>query len=62
MLLRFSLSFQIRSKLIDNLEKIDLTDSKQAQLAISALITVSQNKEELTPQSQVSIIPLLIKT
>jgi len=48
------LVFQIRSKLVDSLAtSFDLQDNEQAQVAMSALITVSQKKTELTPQTQV---------
>ena len=50
------LVFQIRSKLVDSLAtSFDLQDNEQAQVAMSALITVSQKKTELTPQTQVWI-------
>ena len=50
------LVFQIRSKLVDSLAtSFDLQNNEQAQVAMSALITVSQKKTELTPQTQVWI-------
>lgn len=44
---------QIRTILIDKLTSVQLTDNKQAQIRMSALIEVSQEPQEFSSKSQV---------
>lgn len=44
---------QIRTILIDKLTSVQLTDNKQAQIRMSALIEVSQEAQEFSSESQV---------